>query len=181
MAELATDRTSGPGGQRRAGRGHLRLLRAKGERESILDVTCASETTPESLTQFVQSLPQNGAFCLTNCWSALKLADPNCGSRRRAKPAALKTASCTPWLLALGEFELAELRRRNVQRSSSNWRNWCTANDPSSGDPRRPTGWLYWRALEAGRAGKQAVDPHAGAVRSPRREWYTLKFVVSAF
>jgi hypothetical protein len=151
-------------GQRRAGAA-ITLLR-QGERESILDVLRVGDD-PESLTQFVHRCRERGIFPgqLLEC---LKLADqlrqPRTGEARRIEDRVLYAL-----LLALGEFDLAELpeaERAGIVEKLANW----YAGDASSA-VHGAAGWLlrHWKQDELARKVDQTPVPYA-----PEREWYTL-------
>jgi formylglycine-generating enzyme required for sulfatase activity len=162
-------------GQRRAGAA-ITLLR-RGEHESILDVLRGDSGSglrgddPESLTQFVHRCRQRGILPaqLLEC---LKLTDQlresKTGEARRIEDRVLYGL-----LLALGEFELAELPEAQRDAFVEQLANWC-ASDPSSAI-HGATGWLlrHWQRDELARKVDQTPVPYA-----PDREWYTLKFVV---
>jgi serine/threonine protein kinase/formylglycine-generating enzyme required for sulfatase activity len=158
-------------GQRRAGAA-ITLLR-QGERESILHVLRVQDD-PESLTQFVHRCRQRGILPaqLLEC---LKLADqlrqPKTGEARGIEDRVLYAL-----LLALGEFELADLPEAQRDAFVEQLANWYVG-DPSSAI-HGATGWLlrHWKHDELAKKVDQTPVPYA-----PDREWYTLKFVVPQF
>ena len=128
-------------GQRRAGAA-ITLLR-QGERESILDVLRVDSggglrgDDPESLTQFVHRCRQRGILPgqLLECLKlAGQLRQSKSGEARRIEDRVLYAL-----LLALGEFELADLPEAERAAFVDQLALWC-ANDPSSAI-HGATGW----------------------------------------
>ena len=154
-------------GQRRAGAA-ITLLR-QGERESILDVLRVEDDL-ESLTQFVHRCRQRGILPV-QLLECLKLADllrqPKVGEARR-----IEDRVVFGLLLALGEFDLADLSEAERSASVAQLAAWY-ANDPSS-TIHGATGWLlrHWKQDELVRKVDHTFVPYV-----PEREWYTLKFV----
>ncbi|HEV3021586.1 MAG TPA: bifunctional serine/threonine-protein kinase/formylglycine-generating enzyme family protein, partial [Pirellulales bacterium] len=155
-------------GRRRAGAA-ITLLR-QGERESILNALRV-EDDPESLTQFVHRCRARGILPveLLDCVKrADALRQTKTGAARRTDDGVLYGL-----LLALGEFELADLPKDHRDAFVEQLANWY-ANDRSSAI-HGAAGWLlrHWQQDELARKVDQTPVSYA-----PDREWYTLKFVV---
>jgi len=155
-------------GQRRAGAA-ITLLRL-GEHESILEVLRVQDD-PESLTQFVHRCRQRGVLpaqlleCVRN---ADVLRQTKIGASRRVEDGVLFGL-----LLALGEFELADLPPSQRDAFVDQLANWY-GSDPSSAI-HGATGWLlrFWKQDELARKVDQTPVPYRTDC-----EWYTLQLAV---
>ena len=156
-------------GQRRAGAA-ITLLR-QGERESALAALRVHDD-PESLTQFVHRSRARGvtAAQLLECVDATeKSRDTKIGQERRTEDGALYGL-----LLALGEFDLADLPEAECDGFVEQLANWY-AGDPSSAI-HGATGWLlrHWKQDELARKVDNTPVPYALG-----REWYTVEIKVN--